>query len=299
MKTSTAKKLENVTLPVPKPFAKWAGGKSQLLEQYEPLFPETFHAYHEPFLGGGAAFLHLAHSRPRDAFGPAILSDANADLVSAWQAIRDQPSELIAHLREHAAAYAKAPKQYYARVRAQHAPTTYLQEAARFIFLNRTCFNGLYRVNRKGEFNVPIGRYKNPRICDAENIYTLSELLSRFVPVGKRDFSSILVGHRPPLADDFVYLDPPYLPMDDTADFTKYTADGFTYDDHIRLRDFCRELDERKVKFMLSNSDTFASWQLYGKDGFNIVRVRARRNVNSKGDKRGEINELVIRNYDS
>lgn len=275
-----------------KPFLKWAGGKGQLLEQLDPLFPESFERYHEPFLGGGAVFFHLAWKTGLT--GSASLSDANRDLIEVYQVLSDCPEGLIGLLRDYKAAHDAA---FYTKIRASK-PKSPTERAARFVYLNRTCFNGLYRVNKKGDFNVPMGRYANPLICDEEVLRAASVILKNLVKRGSITHRSFNDALQEPTADDFVYLDPPYVPVSETANFTAYTKDGFGPKDQERLRDALEKLSDRDVKWMLSNADTPKVWDLYGAmGGVNILKVNAKRNINSRSDKRGVVGELVVRNY--
>ncbi|MBI4336639.1 MAG: DNA adenine methylase [Chloroflexi bacterium] len=264
----------------PRPFVKWAGGKAQLIQQYEPLVPPSFGSYFEPFLGGGAVFLRLLPTH-------AVLSDINPELINAYLMVRDSVEPLIESLRRH-----RNEEQYYHTVRSQ-APDKLspIERASRFIYLNKTCYNGLYRVNRQGQFNVPFGRYEKSTICDAPNLRAMSLALRR-ATILLDDFE---VATERASALDFVYLDPPYKPMTKTACFTGYSKGGFDDGQQERLmRVFC-ELHRRGCFVMLSNSDTPLIRWLYR--DFDLVEVRAKRAINCNGDGRGTISELVIRNY--
>jgi DNA adenine methylase len=266
--------------PPPRPFLKWAGGKTQMLEQYGPLFPARFNRYHEPFVGGGAVFFHL---RPRSA----VLSDDNAELLDCWRAIRDDVDAVIRALSGHV-----YERDHYYAVRAiDPATLPPAERAARTIYLNRTCFNGLYRVNSKGGFNVPFGRYVNPRIVDAPNLRACAKALWR-VRLTCGPFRQVLDRAR---RGDFVYLDPPYNPLSKTSYFTGYAPGGFGIDDQKELAAVFAELDARGALVMLSNSDTPLVRELYG--GFRLVEVRGARAISSKTTKRGPIGELVMLNY--
>jgi len=267
-------------LPAPRPFLKWVGGKSQLLHQFRPLLPEMFGRYFEPFVGGAALFFAMRPPR-------ALLRDVNKELVDCYTAIRDDVEGVIAALGTHV-----YESDHYYEVRDQHPPKLSLaKRAARTIFLNKTGFNGLYRVNRKGGFNVPFGRHVNPNICDEDNLRSCSLALTD-VDVRVRDFKSIVTDAAP---RDFVYFDPPYVPLSDTADFTSYSAGGFSWKDQQRLAEVFKELTEKGVYAMLSNSDTAAVRELYA--GFSIEAVYATRSVNSVGAGRGKVAEVVVRNY--
>lgn len=266
------------------PFLKWAGGKSGLLTQFEPLFPVRFQRYFEPFLGSAAVFLHL---QP----GDALLSDLNPRLIDCYRAVREHLDGVVEHLEALRRTHSK--DQYY-QVRKQfnHRPDLPLAERAAIqIYLNKTCFNGLYRENRRGHFNVPVGRYRNPGIFDGDNLQAVSQLLAA-TEIRCEGFETIL---ERATDGDFVYLDPPYHPISDTANFTSFTRFGFTPFDQARLADVCRVLDQRGCLFMLSNSETPLIRRIYR--GFRIDRVQARRSINSKATRRGPIGELVIRNY--
>jgi len=262
------------------PFLKWAGGKRQLLQQYSPLFPTTGRTYFEPFLGGGAVFFHLQPSA-------AVLSDVNEELINAYVVVRDEVDRLIAALRVH-----RNEKNYYYSVRAWKPETlTPVERAARLIFLNRTCFNGLYRVNRRGQFNVPLGRYSNPTICDQTALRAAS-LALRGSEICAVDFEEALERAR---AGDFAYLDPPYNPISATSSFTGYAEESFGEGEQRRLASIYKRMDGRGVMLMLSNSASELVTGLYA--GFRIVEVTAKRAINSRADGRGPISELVILNY--
>lgn len=217
--------------------------------------------------------------------GQAFLSDINFDLINTYQVIQRDPEPLIKKLRQHAANHSKA---YYYEIRSQHDLDDRVEIAARFIYLNKTCYNGLWRVNSKGEFNVPLGSYKNPAICQPDALRACHLALNG-IDVRTRDFRNLEAG-----ADDFVYFDPPYRPLDKTS-FTRYTKSDFGMKDQIALRDLCIKLHRRGAKFMLSNSDTSST--LYQNSVFKVDTVKAPRLVNSKADSRGTVNELLIRNY--
>lgn len=282
-----------------KPFLKWAGGKSKLLSQYQEYLPKTFDRYFEPFLGGGALFFHL---RGRCGIDPLrtqqwYLSDCNADLVLTYQCVRDQVEELITRLEEHKENHSK--EYYYAQrflCCAEHSPegdtTTKLERAARFIYLNKTCFNGLYRVNRKGEFNVPIGNYRNPLICQADLLREVS-LALRAVEIKEVDFSYILDYAQ--TSADFVYYDPPYYPVSKTSSFTSYTNSGFSLQHHLELKYHLVELTRRGVLVLLSNSDCAFTRHLFS--DFKIHQVSCPRSINSESTKRGLISEILVSNF--
>lgn len=262
---------------------KWAGGKAQLLSQMEPFFPKDFRTYFEPFLGGGAVFFHL---RPV----AAVLSDSNPELINAFAMVRDDPEGLMEELDFHFPR--RKEEQYFYAVRAQDpAALSPVQRAARTIFLNKTCFNGLYRVNSDGRFNVPWGGYKNPTLYNRENLLAANALLK-----GRK---LLLSDYRKACArakvGDFVYLDPPYHPLSETSQFTGYTKEDFGSRQQRQLAETCRRMDKRGVLFMLSNSATPLVRSLY--EGFQARVLRAKRAINSKGTGRGAIDELLVTNY--
>lgn len=275
---------ETSSAVAPRPFIKWAGGKGQLVDELLARISASFATYYEPFIGGGALFFSLCPKQ-------AVLFDVNEQLVNTYCVVRDRPEELITDLSQHV-----YEKDYYYQMRdvdrsADFATWSAVRKASRFIYLNRTCFNGLYRVNSKGFFNVPFGRYTNPKIVDAGNIRKCSEILQP-VEISVSDFSS--VGERAQ-ANDFVYFDPPYVPLSRTASFTSFSAGGFSWEDQERLRNLCGQLHEKGVKFMLSNSLTDKILNLY--QSFHYHVVTAQRAINSAGDKRGKVNEIIITNY--
>ena len=277
---------------IPRPFVKWAGGKAQLLGQFEPFWPPTFRGYVEPFVGGGAVFFHLY--RKGGLNGPTVLNDANAELMLCFQVIRDDLEGLLAALRRHEPYRLDAD--YYYALRAwdrdpdfSHRPAT--ERAARTLFLNRTCYNGLHRVNQQGHFNVPFGRYKDPRIVDEKNLRAVRDALQD-VELHSSDFGCCLEWVT---AGDLVYLDPPYDPLSTTASFTNYTSIAFDEGEQRRLADVFRRLDRGGCWLVLTNSDTALIRQLY--DGYRIEVLKARRAISSKARGRGAIPELLILNY--
>lgn len=273
-----------------RPFLKWAGGKQQLLSQYDQLFPARFTRYFEPFLGGAAVFFHLWNRRAfRD---QAVLCDSNPELVLVYEVVRDDVESLIEVLREHAQHHSH---DYYYRIRnLDRIPDLRLgrvAKAARTIYLNKSCFNGLYRVNRSGHFNVPIGSYVRPPILQEEILRSASVAL-RETELRVCDFERVLELAGP---GDFIYFDPPYDPLSRTASFTSYTKGDFDDEDQRKLASTYRGLDERGCFVMLSNSNTSFVRHLYV--GFDIRSVQANRSINSKGDGRGAIQEVAILNY--
>ena len=303
-RTVRYEKSKSVTL---KPFVKWVGGKSQLVEQIEKMLPsdgeKTLIKYAEPMVGGGALFFNILSKYD---FEELYISDINAELINAYQAVKNDIENLIAKLNEMQMLFLpmdeNGRKYFYYTVRERFNSTALTEEtatekAAQFIFLNKTCFNGLYRVNRKGQFNVPMGAYKNPTICDDENLRNIHEALKNVTIVcGDYSLSKSFIDK-----DTFVYLDPPYRPISETSAFTAYNSDVFDDEEQIRLSKFIDEINLSGAKIVLSNSDpknvneddNFFD-DLY--KNYKINRVEASRAINSKGDKRGKINELLICN---
>jgi DNA adenine methylase len=279
-----------------KPFLKWAGGKTQLLPILLPLIQSQLKsgsAYHEPFLGGGAVFFAL---RSAGFHGKCVLSDANADLVNCYIEVARSTERLIRELEIHAGVHSR---DYFYAVREEWngpLPLSPLARAAYFIYLNKTCFNGLYRVNAKtGAFNVPIGKFKSPpTICDAKNIRACAAAIggSEDTPIQAVPFEVNLSAVRP---DDVVYIDPPYVPVSKTSNFTGYGKGGFTPLDQAKLEHELTKLHRAGCKFVLSNADCEETRTLYRK--WNVKHVEARRNVNSKGGKRGPVGEVVVTNF--
>ncbi len=277
-----------VETPYSRPFLKWAGGKTQLLPQLARFYPPrgSIKRYIEPFLGSGAVFFHFkALVAPKSA----ILWDNNRELVETFQAVRDEVERVIELLREHKDLHSKEHflKIRRIRVKKQRKPS---EIAARLIYLNKTCFNGLYRVNSRGEFNVPFGKYLKPSILNEQGLRRASRQLAG-AEIAEKDFRMVLCAAQ---AGDFVYLDPPYHPRSDTAYFTSYTRDSFGEKDQRELAEVYRALDEKGCLLVLSNSDTNLVRQLY-KD-FKKVEVSARRNINSRADRRGPIKERLVVN---
>lgn len=267
------------------PIVKWVGGKRQLMFELLENIPKSYNRYFEPFIGGGALFFEL---KPNNAY----ISDMNEELINLYQVVRDNVEELIKDLQKH-----DISKEYFMQIRNIDRTKKYqnwsdVKKASRFIYLNRTCFNGMYRVNSKGEFNVPFGNYKNPRIIDENNLINCSNLLQK-TEIKNADFSKILNYIQ---EGDFVYFDPPYVPLNETSSFTSYTKDGFDIDMQFKLRDICDELDSMGVKFMLSNSDTKLVNELYA--NYEIKKVFASRQINANPNGRGKITEVLVKNYD-
>ena len=268
----------------PKPFVKWAGGKRQLINILINEIPkEGFNTYIEPFVGGGALFFEVLPQK-------AIVNDLNKELINAYLVIKNNVNNLIESLKEH-----KNEEEYFYKIRALNPERlTSVERASRFIFLNKTCFNGLYRENSKGQFNVPFGKYKNPKILDEENLISISEFLNSIeIQIFNKDYKEVCQ-----LAQegDFVYLDPPYYPISKTSSFTKYNKCNFTEQNQIELANTFKELDKKGCYVMLSNSNTEFIKELY-KD-YNIIEVEANRSINCKGNKRAKAKiEILVKNY--
>jgi DNA adenine methylase len=276
----------------PKPFVKWVGGKRQLLKQFQKLKlypPSNFNplenSYFEPFVGGGAVFFDLL---PEKAF----LSDLNYELVTTYNVIKNDVDKLIASLKRH-----RYEKEYFLNMRTKDPKKlSDIEIASRFIFLNRTCFNGLYRVNSKGLFNVPFGKYSNPQICDEENLHRISKALMN-TDIKHQDYKEVLSKAK---KGDFIYFDPPYYPVSKTASFTSYTAESFLDKEQTELRDTFLSLSKRGCFVMLSNSDTPFINRIYSEirhHGIKITKVAAGRAINSKSSGRGKITEVLVTNY--
>ncbi len=281
----------NQVLLTPKPFVKWAGGKRQLIPILSENLPQTMGTYFEPFLGGGALLFHILSERDGQI---CRISDLNSDLVLTYITIRDKPDELIYSLKNHAKRYQKDSKSYYYSIRESN-PRSAVEKTSRLLFLNRTCFNGLYRVNSKGKFNVPLGRYTNPNIVNEENIRSVSQVLqSRKVSIKCLDFETVLDDAK---KDDLVYFDPPYQPVSSTANFTSYTHKSFTYDDLKRLAKLCLKLDSIGCKVMLSNSNSQDVVEMFAEKQWRLKKIKANRSINSNSKKRTGHFELLIKNY--
>ena len=265
-------------------FVKWAGGKTQLLPQLDYLLPENFKDYYEPFLGSGAFFFYLEQERGCKAF----LSDINGELINTFEVVKKKPKALASLLSKHKSQHSN--EHYYAVRKVNPIDLSKVERAARFIYLNKSCFNGLYRVNSKGKFNVPIGSYKNPSIFSEENLLSASKLLQK-AKLKTASFECVLVTAK---KGDFVYFDPPYYPIKKTS-FTSYTKEAFGEKEQRKLVRVFKKLDKRGCFVMLSNSDAPFIRELY--TGFKQKIVKARRAINCNGADRGRINELVVTNY--
>lgn len=297
-----------MTDKVAKPFLKWAGGKTQLINDIEKALPKDFqkkkYTYVEPFVGSGAVLFWMLNNFTN--IKKAVINDINEDLINTYRTIASRPNELISVLQilqnefHGLEGQDETKKEYFYKKRDQFNTRREEQsgQAALFIFLNRTCFNGLYRVNKKNEYNVPMGRYNRPTICDEENILAVSKALQK-VEILCGDYENTL---NEATTNSFFYFDPPYKPLSNTSSFNSYAKDEFNDEEQIRLRNFCTKLEQLGHKWMLSNSD------VKGKDpndnffdeiysAFSISRVKARRSINANSEKRGKLNELLITNY--
>lgn len=270
-----------------KPVLKWVGGKRQLLEKLLALMPKSYKTYYEPFIGG-AALLLACHPKQ------AVINDYNDELMNLYHVIRDDVESLIDHLKQHE----NTPEYYYA-IRAKDRDSdawekmTELERASRMLYLNKTCYNGLYRVNAQGQVNVPFGRYKNPNICPEEDLRNMSDYFnSNEIVIMQGDYRDAVADAKP---GDFVYFDPPYDPISTTAAYTGYTSNGFNKQNQIELCETCKELNDKGVMFMLSNSATDFIKELYA--GFDVRIVPAKRAINCKGNGRGAVDEVIVRNY--
>jgi DNA adenine methylase len=268
---------------LPRPFLKWAGGKSNLLDQLISLVPSEYENYIEPFVGGGALFFELC---PRKA----LLSDLNPELMNCYKVVRDKPDELMDRLE----AMIVDKNTFYMLRKQNPNLLPDFERAARLIYLNKTCYNGLYRVNKKGQFNAPFGQYKNVRLCNRACILAASSAL-KGVQLLNEDFESVLLRHA--RADDFLYLDPPYPPVGLFSDFKRYTKEFFCEEDHVRLAKTVEEIDRRGCNFILSNAKHPLISELYSK--FRNIDVEAPRYINCNGGKRGGVPELLITNIQS
>lgn len=270
------------------PVVKWVGGKRQLLPEIEKYIPNKISTYYEPFLGGGAVFFHLQRKK-------AVVNDINEELINLYKVIKDNVDELIEDLQKH-----ENTSDYFYdireldRDREKYDKLTDIERASRIHYLNKTCFNGLFRVNQQGEFNAPFGKYKNPDFVNAITLKAVSNYFNKANITFKcGDFEEAVKGIR---RGSFVYFDPPYDPVSDSSNFTGYDKGGFDRDEQIRLKKLCDKLNDRGVKFLLSNSATNFIKELY-KD-YRVEIVQAKRSINSKGDMRGEVDEVLVRNYE-
>lgn len=272
------------------PVLKWVGGKRQLLNEIIPMIPTNVSTYVEPFIGGGAVLFDLQPKK-------AIINDYNSELINVYTVIRDYPDELIKELQFHKD---NNTSEHFYEVREYDRDLdlfnklTIVQRAARIIYLNKTCYNGLYRVNSAGQFNSPYGKYKNPNIVNEPVIRAMSKYFNENkITINNGDFKEVLKGLR---KGTFVYLDPPYMPISSSSSFTGYTENGFDVEKQKELKEVCDKLNEKGIKFLQSNSDCEFIRELYKE--YNIKTIKAKRAINSKGNSRGEINEVLIYNYE-
>lgn len=270
------------------PVVKWVGGKRQLIPEIEKYIPAHYSTYYEPFLGGGALLFHLQPKK-------AVVNDVNEELINLYQVIKDNVDELVEDLKKH-----KNEPDYFYHIRAldrdleKYQSLTPVERASRIHYLNKTCFNGLFRVNSQGQFNTPFGRYKNPNIVNEENLRAVSEYFNRAnIRFRCCDFEEAIKWAR---KGSFIYFDPPYDPVSDTSSFTGYDKGGFDRGEQKRLKELCDRLNDRGIKFLLSNSATDFILELY--NDYTIEIVQAKRSINSKANKRGEVDEVLVMNYD-
>jgi len=290
-KSNLLEDADRIIKEKPKPFVKWVGGKRQLLKQFKELGlypPEDFNpntaTYFEPFVGGGAVFFDLFPQK-------AVLLDLNSELITTYNVIKNDVEKLTKSLKKH-----KHSKEYFLKMRAKNPKRlSELNIASRFIYLNRTGFNGLYRVNKNNEFNVPFGSYKNPLICDKENLRKIHNVLQK-VDVFHKDYKEVLNMAK---KGDFIYLDPPYYPVNGTSNFTSYTSNNFLEKEQKELKNVFVELHKKGCFVMLSNSDTPFINKLYSGLGrkIKVRKIQANRMINSNSKKRGKINEVLVINY--
>jgi DNA adenine methylase len=280
--------------PLVRPFLKWAGGKRQLLPEIRKYVPKltSKQTYYEPFIGGGALLFELQHPK-------AVINDSNRELINCYKVIRDSLDELIEELSKDK--YTNSEMYYYGmrdldRSTKEYANLSEVEKAARIIYLNKTCYNGLFRVNSQGQFNVPFGRYKNPNILDNAVLRAVNKYLNRdTIELLTQDFAKAVQSAK---RGDFVYFDPPYDPVSETASFTGYDVNGFNRDEQERLKEEFDALHERGCKVMLSNSCTDFIMDLYKDDQYTIIKVRATRSINSNALKRGRVDEVLVLNYE-
>lgn len=271
------------------PFVKWVGGKRQLINSIIEFIPKNIknHTYVEPFIGGGAVFFHLQPKK-------AIINDFNSELINVYNVIKNNLNELIIDLKTH-----KNESKYFYEIRSLDRSSDFkkigkVRRASRLIYLNKTCYNGLYRVNNSGEFNSPFGKYKNPNIVNEPVLRAVSLYLnSNNIKICNRDYNDILKKLE---KNSFVYLDPPYHPISDSSNFTGYVQGGWNILDQIKLREACDDLTKRGIKFLLSNSSSNFIKEQYKE--YHISTVRAIRSINANAEKRGEVDEVLIRNYE-
>lgn len=273
--------------PLVSPVVKWAGGKRQLWPEIKKEIPQSFSTYYEPFVGGGAVLFALQPSQ-------AVINDVNEELINVYRVIRDQLDDLLQDLKQH-----KNESDYFYQIREQdrnpqvYAELSNVQRASRTLYLNKTCYNGLFRVNQQGEFNAPFGRYKNPNIVNEKTLTAVSAYLNRAqITLQTGDFVQAVAGLD---QTSFVYFDPPYDPISQSASFTGYDQGGFSRSEQIRLKELCDSLNKQGVKFLLSNSATEFILELYR--DYDLRMVQAKRSINSNARKRGAVAEVLVKNY--
>ncbi len=277
---------QKIISPLAKPFLKWAGGKRQLVKDLIKYKPKKYTTYYEPFLGGGALLLEL---QPQQA----VINDSNSELINCYSIVKNALNELIDELKQY-----KNDEDYYYEVRQwdrekDYALRTAIEKAARIIFLNKTCYNGLFRVNSQGQFNVPFGRYKKPNILDEAVLKAVSNYLNKAqIELLNTDFAEAV---KTASKNDFIYFDPPYDPVSSTSSFTGYDVNGFDRHQQKRLKEVIDDLTDRGCQVMLSNSDTDFIIDLY--QDYNLVKVSATRAINSKASRRGKVGEVILMNY--
>jgi DNA adenine methylase len=271
-------------------FLKWAGGKKRLVSILFKLTPNNIENYYEPFLGSGAFFFYLSQTKKKF---QAVLSDSNSELINAYKQLRDNTNELIEVLSEFQINYYKNREKYYYFIRDEYVTKNSIELAARFIFLNKSCYNGLYRVNRLGNFNVPHGKYINPKICNKEKLIDCSELLRiSDATIMCDNYKNIISKCE---SNDFIYLDPPYFPISKTSNFTDYTKECFEILEHNELAKEFERLSSIGAKVILSNSNSEYIKSLYKK--YNIIKIKSLRNINCNPNKRKDHYDLIILNY--
>ncbi|MDM8313094.1 DNA adenine methylase [Clostridium cadaveris] len=270
------------------PVLKWVGGKRQLMDEIRQLVPKSYTTYYEPFIGGGAVLFDLQPDK-------AVVNDINGELINLYEIIKNDVDALIEDLKRH-----ENTSEYFYNIRELdrnkevYEGLSSVEKASRIVYLNKTCFNGLFRVNKAGEFNTPFGKYKNPNIVDEVTLRAVNKYFNRAkIKITNNDFEECLKGIR---KGSFVYLDPPYDPVSNSANFTGYDKGGFNRDEQVRLKKICDKLNKRGVKFLLSNSSTDFIKELYKE--YDIKIVKAKRAINSNGDSRGDVDEVLIRNYE-
>jgi len=269
------------------PCLKWVGGKRQLIQEIDKYFPSKYSKYYEPFIGGGAVLFHFQPKR-------AIINDTNSELINFYNVVKNDVEALIQDLKKH-----KNEEDYFYTIREldrkhEFENMTDVQKASRLHYLNKTCYNGLFRVNSAGQFNSPYGKYKNPNIVNESILRAVSNYFNKNdIKILNTDFEESIKGIR---KGALVYFDPPYDPVSSSSSFTGYTENGFNRDEQIRLKNLCDKLDKKGVKFLLSNSATPFIKDLYKE--YDIITVQAKRSINSKGSGRGEIDEVLVKNYD-